>query len=140
MICGVAFAFLLAPLSVWPMRTPTPIASSSVPTPATSAVLEETRCFLVGRAGAAGAAAAGGGADPSANRGLPRRSPQLRQYFWSVASGVPQAAQRSPTAAPTNCCVGASAGSPATLTPGSSSLAAVAPIWREVSGSGRPNL
>src|SRR5690242_10285002 len=103
MICGVALAFLLEPLSVWPIRTPTPIASSSVPTPATSAVLDDSRCFFGGGGGAAGAAAAGVGEDPSANRGLPRRSPQLRQYFWSVASWVPHAAQRSPTEAPTNC-------------------------------------
>src|SRR5665213_1355350 len=71
-----------------PIRTPTPIASNSVPTPATMVVPEEAR----GARGAGGGALApepassdGGGAPAvppggSEKRGLPRRSPQATQY------------------------------------------------------------
>lgn len=81
--CGDAAArFFELPAPFSPISTPTPMARSSVATPATRVVPGLNReCAGGGGAGEmiCGSAAGSGAAEEEANRGLPRRSPQTTQ-------------------------------------------------------------
>ena len=73
-----AFAGALLVLS-WPIRTPTPIASSSVATPATNVAPDEAERWRRCARGACGTGAAAALESASENRGFDRRSPQSTQ-------------------------------------------------------------
>src|SRR5580692_5319169 len=86
------------------MRTPTPIASSSTPTPAMTALVALVRAGSPGTGAPTSVGCAGAAESPEASvssdsRLLPasteRRTPHSRQYRWSEASTAPQDVQHS---------------------------------------------